>query len=109
MTAKVIPFTSPTKCQPGTVARHPVYGLCDVIKASGAMRTVLYETREPDPMPDLTDGASANDEMDDLLFSETVTICEAEVDVNQLRELDLDRDLMKQPMSRVLGLNRTWR
>jgi len=108
MTATIHPFTAPTKCQVGALALHPDYGLCDVAKVSGSMRTILYEVREPDPIPGTSSPKPTNDD-EDLVFRESISVYEAEVDVNQLRELNLDRDLMKQPMSRILGLNTTWR
>lgn len=104
MTATILTFPAPTKCRAGSLALHPDYGVCDVIKATDAYRTVLYEVRVPDAVPDTTDLAP-DENPEDIVFSETISIYEAEVHVNDLRELPLDRDPMKQPMSRILGWN----
>jgi hypothetical protein len=106
MTATLLPFPAPTKCRVGSLAHHPDYGICDVIKVSGALRTVLYEVRVPDPVPNTSD-LEPGENPEDILFSETISAFEAEVDVNALRELRLDRDLMKQPVSRILGWDKT--
>lgn len=104
MAATVISFPAPHKCRPGTLAFHPEYGVCEVIGASGAKRTVLYDERVPDLVPDTSD-LEPGEDPESILSSATITIHEVEVDVNALREQDLPRDPMKQPLSRILGMN----
>lgn len=104
MAATVISFPAPHKCRPGTLAFHPEYGVCEVIGASGATRTVLYDERVPDLVPDTSD-LEPDEDPESILSSATITIHEVEVDVNELREQDFPRDPMKQPLSRILGMN----
>lgn len=104
MAATILSFPAPHKCLPGTLAFHPEFGLCEVTGASGAKRTVLYDERVPDAVPDTSD-LGPDEDPESVLSSETVTIHEAEVDVNDLRELDPPRDPMRQPLSRILGMN----
>ncbi|MBU1666061.1 MAG: hypothetical protein KKG92_11780 [Gammaproteobacteria bacterium] len=104
MAATILSFPAPHKCLPGTLAFHPEFGLCEVTGASGAKRTVLYDERVPDLVPDTSD-LEPDEDPESILSSATITIHEVEVDVNALREQDFPRDPMKQPLSRILGMN----
>ncbi len=101
----ILSFTAPHKCRPGMLAFHPEYGVCEVIAASGAMRTLLHEVRTPDLVPDTSDLEPGEDPAT-VLFSESIEVIEVIVNVNDLREVQPDRDPMKQPVSRIMGLNR---
>ncbi len=105
--ATLLSFPSPWKCRPGSLAMHPEYGLCNVIRSSGEMRTVLCETHIPDAVPDTSD-LGPDERPEDILFSEQVHVYELEVDVNALKEVPRDPDPMKQPFSRITGLDRRW-
>lgn len=105
--ATLLSFPFPWKCRPGSLAMHPEYGLCNVIRSSGAMRTVLCETHIPDAVPDTSD-LGPDERPEDILYSEQVHVYEVEVDVNVLKEMPLDPDPMKQPFSRITGLDRRW-
>lgn len=104
MAATILSFPAPHKCLPGTLAFHPVFGLCEVTGASGAKRTVLYDERVPDAEPDTSD-LGPDEDPETILFSQTITIHEAEVDVNDLREQGPPLDPIKLPLSRILGMN----
>lgn len=103
----ILPFTAPTKCRPGTLAMHPDHGLCSVIRAHGAMRTLLCETRIPDAVPDTSD-LGPDERPEDILFSEQIETFEVEVDVNRLTEVPPDPDPMKWPVSRITRQDRRW-
>lgn len=73
------------KCPVGSIATHPEYGWCEIIAATDMHRTIQFEVRTPDKQPNLDD-LPFGVEPEEVLFSETISTCEAEVDVRELRE-----------------------
>jgi|JI10StandDraft_1071094.scaffolds.fasta_scaffold877928_1 hypothetical protein len=73
------------KCPVGSIATHALYGWCEVIAANGMQRTVQFEIRTPDKKLNLDD-LPFGVEPEEVLFSETISTCEADVDVKELRE-----------------------
>jgi hypothetical protein len=105
---KVVHFTAPTKCLAGTLARHPVHGICSVVRSAGATRTLLCETHKPLNVDMEDPGLGFDDPPGVVLFSEEIEIYEVVVNVNDLVEVPLHPDPMQQPVAHVVGLDRKW-
>lgn len=73
------------KCPVGSIATHVDYGWCEVIAASGLERTVEVVIHTPDRELNVDD-LPIGIEPEEILFSETITTFEHQVDVRDLRE-----------------------
>ena len=72
---------------PGSVAIHRVHGWCEVIGAQDARRTIRWMTFEPDAEPDTRD-LPMGVLPEEVLMSETISVCIDEVDASELRAVD---------------------
>ena len=72
------------QCPVGSMAMHSVHGLVEVFSQDGWMRGVLYEHHEE---------LSLAHESDDVIFAEHIEMREAWVQVRELAEADLAKDI----------------
>lgn len=72
------------QCPVGSMAMHPVHGMVEMFAQDGWMRGVLYEHHEE---------LSLAGEADDVVFAENIEMREAWVNVRELTEANLAKDI----------------
>lgn len=84
---------SAAKCPVGNHALHSRYGMVEVLDMNGSMRTVHYEEKRPMDANMMIQDLPAGVHPWEVLEGEQTIYGTAEVDVTELTEMDVRRDL----------------